>query len=165
MMKPETGEKQICLNVNGEDHSVTVGINETLLDVLRERLGFTGAKIGCNRGECGACTVLMDDDPVLSCLMLAVESEHRKIITIEGLADPETGELDVIQQAFTENSGIQCGFCTPGMVLSAKSLLDRNPDPDEDEIKEAIQSNLCRCTGYTQIVESIRAAGEKMREV
>jgi carbon-monoxide dehydrogenase small subunit len=165
MMKPETGEKQICLNVNGEDHAVTVGINETLLDVLRERLGFTGAKIGCNRGECGACTVLMDDDPVLSCLMLAVESVNRKIITIEGLADPETGELDVIQQAFTENSGIQCGFCTPGMVLSAKSLLDRNPDPDEDEIKEAIQSNLCRCTGYTQIVESIRAAGEKMREV
>jgi len=156
-------KRMINLKVNGKEHTLEVGANETLVEVLRERLRLTGTKIGCNRGECGACTVLIDGEPVLSCLTLAIECEGKEILTIEGLEDPETGELDPIQEAFIENFGIQCGFCTPGMVMTAKALLNRNPDPSEEEIKEAIQGNLCRCTGYTQIVESILAASEKMR--
>lgn len=156
-------KRMINLKVNGKEHTLGVGANETLVEVLRERLRLTGTKIGCNRGECGACTVLIDGEPVLSCLTLAIECEGKEILTIEGLEDPETGELDPIQEAFIENFGIQCGFCTPGMVMTAKALLNRNPDPSEEEIKEAIQGNLCRCTGYTQIVESILAASEKMR--
>jgi len=156
-------KRMINLKINGKEHTLGVGANETLVEVLRERLRLTGTKIGCNRGECGACTVLIDGEPVLSCLTLAIECEGKEILTIEGLEDPETGELDPIQEAFIENFGIQCGFCTPGMVMTAKALLNRNPDPSEEEIKEAIQGNLCRCTGYTQIVESILAASEKMR--
>ena len=156
-------KRMINLKVNGKEHTLGVGANETLVEVLRERLRLTGTKIGCNRGECGACTVLIDGEPVLSCLTLAIECEGKEILTIEGLEDPETGELDPIQEAFIENFGIQCGFCTPGMVMTAKALLNRNPDPSEEETKEAIQGNLCRCTGYTQIVESILAASEKMR--
>ena len=156
-------KRMINLKVDGKEHTLGVGANETLVEVLRERLRLTGTKIGCNRGECGACTVLIDGEPVLSCLTLAIECEGKEILTIEGLEDPETGELDPIQEAFIENFGIQCGFCTPGMVMTAKALLNRNPDPSEEETKEAIQGNLCRCTGYTQIVESILAASEKMR--
>ena len=156
-------KRMINLKVNGKEHTLGVGANETLVEVLRERLRLTGTKIGCNLGECGSCTVLIDGEPVLSCLTLAIECEGKEILTIEGLEDPETGELDPIQEAFIENFGIQCGFCTPGMVMTAKALLNRNPDPSEEEIKEAIQGNLCRCTGYTQIVESILAASEKMR--
>jgi len=124
---------------------------------------MTGSKIGCNRGECGACTVLIDGESVLSCLTLAIECDGRSILTIEGLEDPDTGELDPIQEAFVENFGIQCGFCTPGMVMSAKALLDKNSNPSEEEIREGIQGNLCRCTGYQQIVESIQAAGKMSR--
>ena len=156
-------KKAIKLVVNGKEHVLEVGANETLVEVLRERLRLTGAKIGCNRGECGACTVLIDGEAVLSCLTLAIECEGKEILTIEGLEDPKTGELDPIQEAFVENFGIQCGFCTPGMVMSAKALLSKTPNPSEEEIKEGIQGNLCRCTGYTQIVESILAAAEKMR--
>jgi len=156
-------KRMINLKVNGKEHTLEVSANETLVEVLRERLRLTGTKIGCNRGECGACTVLIDGEPVLSCLTLAIECEGKEILTIEGLEDPETGELDPIQEAFIENFGIQCGFCTPGMVMTAKALLNRNHDPSEEDIKEAIQGNLCRCTGYTQIVESILAASEKMR--
>jgi len=155
-------KKMIKLMINGREHALEVGTNETLVEVLRERLRLTGTKIGCNRGECGACTVLIDGEAVLSCLTLAIECEGKEILTIEGLEDPKTGELDPIQEAFVENFGIQCGFCTPGMVMSAKALLDRNPNPSEAEVKEGIQGNLCRCTGYTQIVESILAASEKM---
>ena len=162
-METTTTKRMINLKVNGKEHTLEVGANETLVEVLRERLRLTGTKIGCNRGECGACTVLIDGKPILSCLTLAIECEGKEILTIEGLEDPETGELDSIQEAFIENFGIQCGFCTPGMVMTAKALLNRNPDPSEEEIKEAIQGNLCRCTGYTQIVESILAASEKMR--
>jgi len=162
-METTTTKRMINLKVNGKEHTLEVGANETLVEVLRERLRLTGTKIGCNRGECGACTVLIDGEPVLSCLTLAIECEGKEILTIEGLEDPETGELDPIQEAFIENFGIQCGFCTPGMVMTAKALLNRNPDPSEEETKEAIQGNLCRCTGYTQIVESILAASEKMR--
>jgi carbon-monoxide dehydrogenase small subunit len=156
-------KKTIKLKVNGKEHTLEVGANETLVEVLRERLRLTGTKIGCNRGECGACTVLIDGEAILSCLTLAVECEGKEILTIEGVEDPKTGKLDPIQEAFVENFGIQCGFCTPGMVISAKALLDRNPDPSEEEVKEGIQGNLCRCTGYTQIIESILAAAEKMR--
>ena len=155
-------KKTVKLMINGKEYTLEVGTNETLVEVLRERLRLTGTKIGCNRGECGACTVLIDGEAVLSCLTLAIECEGKEILTIEGLEDPKTGELDPIQEAFVENFGIQCGFCTPGMVMSAKALLDRNPNPSEAEVKEGIQGNLCRCTGYTQIVESILAASEKM---
>ena len=156
-------KKTVKLMINGKEHTLEVGANETLVEVLRERLVLTGTKIGCNRGECGACTVLMDGEPILSCLTLAIECEGKNILTIEGLEDPKTGELDPIQEAFIENFGIQCGFCTPGMVMSAKALLDKNHNPSEEEIKEGIQGNLCRCTGYTQIIESILSAAEKMR--
>ena len=156
-------KKTIKLVVNGQEHTLDVDANETLVEVLREKLGLTGAKIGCNRGECGACTVLIDGEAILSCLTLAIECEGKEVLTIEGLEDPETGELDPIQAAFVDNFGIQCGFCTPGMVMSAKALLNKNPNPSEEEIKKGIQGNLCRCTGYQQIIESILAAGEKMR--
>ena len=151
------------LTVNGKEHTLEVGANETLAEVLRERLGLTGAKIGCNRGECGACTVLINGAAVLSCLTLAIECQGKDILTIEGLENPKTGELDPVQEAFVENFGIQCGFCTPGMVMAVKALLNNNPNPSEQEAKEAISGNLCRCTGYVQIVESILAAAEKMR--
>lgn len=156
-------KKVIRLKVNGKEHALEVGVNETLVEVLREKLGLTGTKIGCNRGECGACTVLIDREAILSCLTLAIQCEGKEILTIEGLEDPDTGKLDPIQEAFVENFGIQCGFCTPGMVMSAKALLNSNPNPSEEEVREGIQGNLCRCTGYKQIVESILAAAEKMR--
>ena len=155
-------KKTVKLMINGKEYTLEVGTNETLVEVLRERLRLTGTKIGCNRGECGACTVLIDGEATLSCLTLAIECEGKEILTVEGLEDSKTGELDPIQEAFVENFGIQCGFCTPGMVMSAKALLSRNPNPSEVEVKEGIQGNLCRCTGYTQIVESILAASEKM---
>lgn len=161
-MEEITTKKAIKLAVNAKEHTLEVGANETLAEVLRERLGLTGTKIGCNQGECGACTVLIDGVPILSCLTLAVECEGKKILTIEGLGS-ETGELDPIQEAFVENFGVQCGFCTPGMIMSAKALLDKNPNPSEEEIREGIQGNLCRCTGYKQIIESILAASERMR--
>jgi len=156
-------KKTIKLVLNGQEHVLDVGANETLVEVLREKLGLTGTKIGCNRGECGACTVLIDGEATLSCLTLAIECEGKEVLTIEGLEDPKTRELDPIQTAFMENFGIQCGFCTPGMVMSAKALLNKNPNPSEEEIKMGIQGNLCRCTGYKQIIESILAAGEKLR--
>ncbi len=155
-------KKTIKLMVNGHEHTLDAGANETLVEVLREKLGLTGTKIGCNRGQCGACTVLIDDKAILSCLTLAIECEGKEVLTIEGLENPKTGELDPIQTAFTENFGIQCGFCTPGMVMSTKALLNKNPNPSEEEIKEGIQGNLCRCTGYQQIIESILAASKNM---
>ena len=153
-------EKQtIKLRVNGKDQELEISANETLLEVLRERLSLTGAKEGCQDGGCGACTVLLDGKPVRSCLMLAVEAEGRDIVTIEGLARGE--ELHPLQEAFINHGGVQCGFCTPGMILSAKALIDSNPKPTETEVKEAISGNLCRCTGYTKIVKSIIAATKR----
>jgi len=125
----------------------------TLLDVLRDNLGLTGAKKGCDLGNCGSCTVLVDGKPVLSCLLLAIEAQGKDIVTIEGLA--KNGQLHPLQQAFIDYSALQCGFCTPGMILSAKALLDNNPQPTEEEVKEAISGNLCRCTGYINIIEAI----------
>jgi carbon-monoxide dehydrogenase small subunit len=151
-------KQEMTFNVNGERYTVHVDMRRTLLEVLRETLGLTGTKEMCNKGDCGGCTVIMDGRPVLSCLTLAVEAQGKKIITIEGLANGY--ELHPIQKAFVEHGAIQCGYCTPGFIMSAKALLDKNPHPTEDEIKEGIANNLCRCTGYVQIVEAIQAAAE-----
>ncbi len=156
--------KALRLTVNGREWEVEVSANETLLDTLREKLRLTGTKKGCDAGECGACTVLVGGQPMLSCLLLAVECGGRDILTIEGMADPKTGELHPIQKAFVEHNGVQCGFCTPGMILSARALLNTNSSPTEREIREAIDGNICRCTGYAGIVESISAAAEQMRK-
>lgn len=147
-------KKEIILTVNGDKYPITIEANRTLLSVLREELALTGTKEGCGAGECGACTVIMDGKAVNSCLVLAVEAEGCEIITIEGLA--EDGKLHPLQEAFIKHQGLQCGFCTPGMIMSAKALLDRNPNPSDEEIKEAIAGNLCRCTGYYHIIEAIR---------
>ena len=151
-------KQAIRLIVNRDSYDVVVKPNETLLDVVRNKIGLTGTKKGCDVGDCGACTVLMDGMPVSSCLVLAVDAADKEIITIEGLA--EGGELHPIQQAFVEHGAIQCGFCTPGMIMSAYAFLNRNPTPTEDEIKEAIAGNLCRCTGYTKITEAIQAVAQ-----
>jgi carbon-monoxide dehydrogenase small subunit len=145
--------QKIRLIVNEQEYELLVGPNETLLDVLRDGLGLTGTKKGCDSGECGACTVLLDGIPILSCMTLACEVEGKKIQTIEGIA--KGGELHPVQEAFVECGAIQCGFCTPGMVLAAVALLKSNPTPTTDEIKKAISGNLCRCTGYIKIIEAI----------
>jgi len=140
--------------VNGEEYRLDVKPNHTLLDVLRDDLGLIGAKKGCGSGKCGSCTVLMDGRPIDSCLMLAPQADGREILTIEGLADPEPHPL---QEAFVQKGAIQCGYCTPGVILTAKALLDATPNPGEEEIKSAIAGNLCRCTGYSKIVEAIQS--------
>jgi len=145
----------IELKVNGESYETAVDPHRTLLEVLRENLGLTGAKEGCDLGACGACTVLIDGKAVLSCLTLAVDSQKKEITTIEGLA--KEGKLHPLQQNFVNHGAIQCGFCTPGMILSAKAMLDKNPKPTEEEVKRGISGNLCRCTGYTKIIEAIMA--------
>jgi aerobic-type carbon monoxide dehydrogenase small subunit (CoxS/CutS family) len=154
--------KKISLNisVNGEKHSLKIDPNLRLLDLLRDELRLTGTKEGCGIGECGACTVLLDGNPVNSCLVLAGQCEGKNVLTIEGLKRGE--KLHPLQRAFMDGGAVQCGFCTPGMILSAQSLLDRNPRPTEEEIQEAISGNLCRCTGYRQIVEAIKAAAEQV---
>ena len=152
--------KEIALNVNGEKYELKAKVTATLADILREELGLTGTKIMCNEGECGACTVLMNGSPVLSCMMLAVDAEGKDILTIEGLADPDTGSLHPIQKAFVDNSGMQCGVCTPGMILTAKALIDENPDPNEDDVRDALSGNLCRCGNYQRITECILASAK-----
>jgi len=151
-------KQEIELIINGHLYEVVVKPTESLLDVVRNRLGLLGAKKGCNVGECGSCTLIIDGMPVRSCLVLAVTANGKNIITIEGL--PEGGRLHPLQEAFVQHGAMQCGFCTPGMILSAKALLDENPNPNEDEIKKAIEGNLCRCTGYTGIIKAIRATVE-----
>ena len=155
-------ERIIRLRVNGEDHKVMVRPGESLLDVLRNSLGFTGTKECCNEGDCGACTVIMGGRSVNSCLVLAVEAEGEEIMTVEGLARGTA--LHPLQEAFIKCGGFQCGFCTPGMLMSAKALLDENPDPTEDEIRRGISGNLCRCTGYVKIIDSIKEAASVMRQ-
>jgi aerobic carbon-monoxide dehydrogenase small subunit len=149
-------QHEIKLKVNGTAERATVPSNMTLLTMLREVLVLTGTKNGCAAGECGACTVLLNGEPVNSCMVLAVEADGAEIITVEGLA--RDSKLDRIQQAFVDLTGVQCGFCTPGMLISARALLDRNPHPSEDAIKDALRGNLCRCTGYTRIVEAVKQA-------
>ena len=153
---------EITLNVNGITYTLDVRPQRTLVEVLRETLGLTGTKKSCNEGECGACTVLMDGKPVASCLVLALDAQGKEIVTIEGLAEGE--KLHPIQEAFLKHGGIQCGFCTPGMVMSAKALLDEHPMPTSTEVRKAISGNLCRCTGYQQIVDSIMAASTMMQK-
>jgi aerobic carbon-monoxide dehydrogenase small subunit len=154
------GKELLKLTVNGEPYEALVQPNSSLLDVLRDQLRLTGTKRGCDAGDCGACTVIMDGRPVNACLVLALKAQGRQIITIEGLSDGPD-KLDRIQQAFVEQGAIQCGFCTPGMIVSTKALLDRNPNPTEEEIKSGIAGNLCRCTGYVKIIEAIKAAAVK----
>jgi carbon-monoxide dehydrogenase small subunit len=153
---------RIELDVNGETRGAEVEARTSLLDCLRDQLLLTGAHAGCEHGICGACTVLLDGVPVRSCLMFAVQADGYAITTIEGLA-PGAGELSILQDAFCETHGMQCGYCTPAMILTAHALLASNPDPSRDEIVEAISGNLCRCTGYAQIVEAISLAAERMR--
>jgi carbon-monoxide dehydrogenase small subunit len=150
----------ITMTVNGAPVEAAVDPNRTLVQFLREDLGLTGTKHGCGLGDCGACTVILDGKPVNSCLVLAVQANGREVLTIEGLA--ENGKLHPIQQAFVKTGAVQCGFCTPGMILSAKALLDENPRPTEREIRTAISGNLCRCTGYQKIVEAIGEASKTL---
>jgi len=145
--------------VNGQPRQVTVAPQTTLLELIRSSLGLTGTKQGCGQGQCGACTVLMDGQPVNACLILAAQAQGRDIVTIEALE--REGKLDPVQQAFIDEGAVQCGFCTPGLILSAKALLERHAQPDEDQIKEAISGHLCRCTGYSAIVRAIRRVGAK----
>ncbi|MFZ0946271.1 MAG: (2Fe-2S)-binding protein [Syntrophobacteraceae bacterium] len=149
--------KLIHLTINDKEYDVAVEPNELLVDVLRYRLGLTGPKKGCGMGDCGSCTVIMDGDAVNSCLVLGVQAHQRKITTIEGLETD--GELHPVQKAFIEHGAIQCGFCSSGMLLSAKNLLDKNPKPTEVEIRSALSGNLCRCTGYQKIIEAVKSVG------
>ena len=154
-------KQDIVLNVNGIQYNINIETHRTLVEVLRDTLGLTGTKKSCNEGECGACTVLMDGKPVASCLVLAVAAQGKEITTIEGLSHGE--QLDPVQEAFVKHTAIQCGFCTPGMVMAAKAFLDENPRPTPAEVRKAISGNLCRCTGYQQIVDAIMAAAETKR--
>ena len=149
---------KITVTVNGSTEMVDVPSNMTLLQLLRERLVLTGAKNGCAAGECGACTVILNGEPVNSCMVLAAECDGAEIITVEGLA--HDGQLDPVQQAIIEQGGVQCGFCTPGILISARALLDRNPHPSEYEIRDALIGNLCRCTGYLRIIDAVKQAAD-----
>jgi aerobic-type carbon monoxide dehydrogenase small subunit (CoxS/CutS family) len=148
--------ESLTMTLNGEEVTIQVRADALLVDVLRDELELTGTKEACAEGECGACTVLLDGKPVTSCLVPALKAQGRHVVTVEGLASG--GELDPLQKAFIEYGAVQCGYCTPGMLMSARALLDTNPDPTEEEIREAISGNLCRCTGYVKIVEAIKAA-------
>ena len=148
-------------HINGDDYEIAVDINTTLLEVLREDLHLTGAKTGCNEGDCGACTVLVDDQPVASCTTLAAEVQGREITPIEGLVTKDG--LPPVQQAFVDNFAIQCGYCTPGMVLATVALLKENPDPTEEEIRDYLRGNICRCTGYVGIINAVMDAKERLK--
>jgi carbon-monoxide dehydrogenase small subunit len=149
---------QITLSVNNEHEIIDVPSNMTLLRMLREKLALTGTKNGCAAGECGACTVLMNGEPVNSCMVLAVECDGAEIVTVEGLADD--GQLDPVQEAIINSGGVQCGFCTPGILMVSRALLNRNPNPSEVQIREALVGNLCRCTGYVRIIEAVKTAAQ-----
>ena len=149
----------IRLEVNGQTHELTIPSHRTLLDVLREALDLTGSKRGCDRGECGSCTVLLNGKPVYSCITLAAQVRGRSIVTVEGLS--RDGRLDPVQQAFLDEDGGQCGYCTPGFLMSARALLDANPHPTDAEIREALSGNLCRCNAYGRILQSVRTAAER----
>jgi len=162
MKTPAPRNVQLSLSVNGEEQQVSFAPYKTLLEVLREDLNLTGTKHGCELGECGACAVLIDGEPVLSCLVLALECEGRSVETVEGLASGT--KLHPLQAAFADCGGSQCGYCTSGMLMTAKALLDHEPSPSRERIKEAIAGNICRCTGYNQIVEAIESAAVELRE-
>ncbi len=162
MHEDKSDMREIALRVNRQDFKVIVEDHWTLLDVLRDVIGYTGTKKGCDKGECGACTVILDGNAVQSCLVLAVQAEGKEILTIEGLASGS--RLDPIQSAFHELGAIQCGFCTPGMIMTTKALLDKNSTPSVDEIKRGLSGNLCRCTGYIKIIEAVRRASSTAQE-
>ena len=156
-------KKKISLTLNGSQIDLTVDSRQSLLDLLRSPLRMTGTKEGCGEGECGACTVLLDGLAVNACLYPAFEAAGKNVLTIEGMAD-KNNQLSTIQQAFVDNGAIQCGFCTPGMVLSAKALLDSHPDPTEEDIRDSLSGNLCRCTGYVQIIEAVKKAAARLKD-
>jgi carbon-monoxide dehydrogenase small subunit len=153
-------EHLINLKINGEPYEVSIKPNMTLLDFLRDEIGLTGTKKGCDTGQCGACTVLLDGKPINSCLVLAADANGKEILTVEGLN--RDGQLHPLQETFIQEGAVQCGYCTSGMLLSAKALLDENPVPGEEEVKKAISGNLCRCTGYVRIVKAVLMAARKM---
>jgi len=155
-------KQKIELEVNGKTHGVFVEPWKTLLEVLREDLGLTGAKMGCDDGNCGACMVIVDGQAIKSCLMLAPQARGKQILTIEGLGSPET--LHPLQQAFIDHFAVQCGYCTPGMIMTAKALLDEKPEATEEDIRENLHGNICRCTGYVKIVEAVEAARDRMKK-
>ena len=150
---------ELSFKLNGQDISIQIPPNTLLVDLLRNRLGLTGTKTGCRQGECGVCTVLLDGNPVNSCLLPAVKVAGRTVTTIEGLSTPD-GQLDIIQERFISEGAVQCGFCTPGMIMNAKALLNRKPSPSETDIKKAISGVLCRCTGYHKIVQAVKSASD-----
>jgi len=150
---------RISVKINGETEQVDVPSNMTLLQMLRDKLALTGTKNGCNAGECGACTVLLNGEAVNSCMLLAVECDGAEIVTVEGLI--QDGVLDPVQQAVIDHGGVQCGYCTPGILISSRALLDSNPDPTDDDIREALVGNLCRCTGYLRIVDAVKDAAAR----
>jgi carbon-monoxide dehydrogenase small subunit len=156
-------KREIDLKVNGENYSIVIDTREILLDTLRYRLGFTGPKEGCGNGNCGSCTVVLNGVTVNSCLAFAVEADGGEVTTVEGVA--VDGKLHPVQQAFIENGALQCGFCTPGFIMSAKALLERNPNPTEEEIRLALSGNLCRCTGYDKIVRAVKTASQMFAKV
>lgn len=152
----------VRISVNGVTHRLFLETRRTLLDVLREDMGLTGTNVGCEHGSCGACTVLLDGKSVRACLLLAVQANNHEVMTVEGLA--QDGEMHPLQQAFWEKQGLQCGFCTPGFLMTAYELLQQNPDPTEEEIRSALSGNTCRCTGYQHIVDAIRSAAQAMQQ-
>ena len=155
--------KTITVTVNDEKYTRDVAVSRTLLEFVREDLGLTGAKEGCNEGECGACTVILDGKAISSCMYLAVDADGKSVLTIEGLAS--NGELHPLQQAFVDEGAVQCGFCTPGMVLTAKAILDEVPNPSEDEIRKMMEGNLCRCTGYNRIIDAVKKVADELNQV
>ncbi|MBN1367414.1 MAG: (2Fe-2S)-binding protein [Dehalococcoidales bacterium] len=161
-------KSNISLTVNGKIYELTAGKDfkqsSTLAETLRETLGLTGTKIACDHGGCGACTVLIDEKPILSCITLTVECDGKSIITIEGLEDPVTGNLHPVQQAFVDNTAFQCGFCTPGIIMSTKALLDENPSPTEDDIKEALAGHYCRCISHYEVIDAVKELAAKAKD-
>lgn len=158
---PRADRALLALRVNGERYEVAAPAHHTLLEVLREELGLTGTKHGCELGECGTCAVLVDGEPVLSCLLMPQDCEGKEVVTVEGMA--AGAELHPLQRAFADNGAAQCGYCTPGFLLTAQALLESNPSPDREEIREALSGNLCRCTGYLKIYEAIEVAAAELR--